>query len=198
MTQQAIHWARLATKNDPNTATLIVTSYTNWYQNYSPHTGPFPDTHILAYFAADTITYNVPTNSQNFYKSRIEPLAIHIFCIHHQHNNFGTPNQINTIKTTPKNLQISQYHIQKTPSTPSNTPISKNNPSITHTPPIPNYETQPTLKFPLQYNYYTDGSFIPPMKANDGHWKKKLDMESTTKNNKNTYIKKTAWPTNQL
>jgi hypothetical protein len=71
-----------------------------------------------------------------------------------------------------------------TPPTPNNTTVNRNNnwnkllypphtnPSTTHIPPIPNYETQPTLKFPSQYSYYTDGSFIPPMKANDRHWKK--------------------------
>ena len=181
MTQQAIHWARLAARNNPDTVTLIVTPDTNWYQNYSPHTGPFLDTHILAHFSVDTITYDVPTNPQNLNKPQIEPLAIHILCIHHQHNNFGTPNQIDTIKTIIENLQIGQYHIQTIPPTPNNTPINKNtkwnkllypphnNPSITPIPPIPNYEIQHTLKFLPQYSYYIDGSFIPPMKANDEH-----------------------------
>ena len=43
-TQQAIHWARLAAKHDPDTITILVTPDINWYLNYSPHTGPFPDT----------------------------------------------------------------------------------------------------------------------------------------------------------
>ena len=184
MTQQAIHWAKLAAKTDPNTVTLIVTPDVNWYQNYSPYTGPFPDTHVLAHFAADTITYNVPTQPQNHNKPHIEPLAIHILCIHHQNNNFGTPNQIDTLKTAIDNLQITQYHIQNIPPTPNNTHVNKNtkwskllypphtNSTLTPIPPIPSYETLHTLKCPSQYSYYTDGSFIPPMQANDGHWKK--------------------------
>ena len=184
MAQQAIHWARLAAKKDPNTITLLVIPDINWYQNYSPHTGPFPDTHVLAHFTTDTITYDEPTTPQNINKPRIEPLAIHIFCIHHQNQAIGTPDQINTIQTTIENLQITQYHIQKAPPTPPNTPVNKNtkwnkllypphtNPSTPNIPPLPNYEIYTTLKFPPQYSYYTDGSFIPPIKANDGHWKK--------------------------
>ena len=126
MAQQTIHWARLAAKNDPNTVTLLVTPDMNWYQNYSPHTGPFSDTHVLAHFYADTITYDEPTNPQNTNKPRIDTLAIHIRCIHHQQHNFGTSNQIDTIKTTIEKLQITQYHIQKTPPMPHNISVNKN------------------------------------------------------------------------
>jgi len=91
-----------------------------------PHTGPCPDTHVLAHFNADLITYNEPTTPQNINKPRIEQLAIHIFCIHHQNHNIGTPDQIDTIKTSIKNVQIAQYHIQKAPPTPRNTPVNKN------------------------------------------------------------------------
>ena len=65
MTQQAIHWARLTAKHDPYTITLLITPDINWYHNYSPHTGQFLDTHVLAHFTVDTITYNEPTNFQN-------------------------------------------------------------------------------------------------------------------------------------
>jgi hypothetical protein len=126
MAQQAIHWARLVAKNDSNTITFLVIPDINWYQNYSPHTGPFPDTHVLAHFTADTITYDEPTNPQATNKPQIEPLAIHIYCIHHQTQNIGTTNQINTIKIIIDNLQITQYHIQKAPPTPQNTPVNKN------------------------------------------------------------------------
>ena len=104
MTQQAIHWAILAAKHDPNTITLLVIPDINWYQNYSPHTGPFIDTHVLAHFTADTITFDELTTPQNINKPKIEPLAIHIFCIYHQNYNIGIPNQINTIKIIIENL----------------------------------------------------------------------------------------------
>ena len=121
MTHQAIHWARLAAKNDPNTITILVIPDNNWYQNFAPYNGPFPDTHVMTHFAADTITYEEPINPQSNKTPRIEPLAIRILCVHHQNQNFGTPNQINTLKTTIENLQISQHYVQITPPTPPNT-----------------------------------------------------------------------------
>ena len=59
-TQQALHWARLAAKHDPNyTSTLIFTPDKNWYQ----HSGPFPGSHIIALFQADSLPYEEPTIS---------------------------------------------------------------------------------------------------------------------------------------
>ena len=79
------------------------------------------DTHVIVHFAADTITYDEPINTQSNTKPHIEPLAIQILCIHHQNYSFGTPNQIDTIKTAIENMQITQYYIQKIPPTSSNT-----------------------------------------------------------------------------
>jgi hypothetical protein len=185
MAQQAIHWARLAAKNDPETLTILVIPDINWYQNYSPYTGPFPDTHTIAHFTADTITYDEPINPQVPIKPRIEPLAIHIFCTHHQNHNIGTTSQLETIKTIIKNLQITQYHIQTAPPTPHNTIVNKNpkwnkllyqphtNRLTTQIPPIPTYDINTTLKFSPQYSYYTDESFTPPKQAENRRWKKK-------------------------
>ena len=183
-THQAIHWARLAAKHDPTTATIIVIPDKDWYHNKTPYEGPFPDTHVIAHFAADTITYDKPNTPQNSPNPRIEPLAIHILCIHHQNHNFGTTSQIDTIKSIINNMQIPQYYIQKTPPTPPNTIVNKSNKwkntlyppyrNLTNIliPTLPTFEINPILKFPPQYCYYTDGSFIPPKKAKDGHWKK--------------------------
>jgi hypothetical protein len=49
--QQAIHWACMAAQNDPHTITILISPDINWYQNSNPHTGPFPDTHVIAHFA---------------------------------------------------------------------------------------------------------------------------------------------------
>jgi hypothetical protein len=117
MAQQAIHWARLAAKNDPNTFTILIIPDINWYQNYSPHTGPFPDTHTMTHFAADTITYP------------------------------PTPYNIIVNKNTKWNKLLYPPHTNR---------------PTTQAPPIPTYEINTTLKFPPQYSYYTDGSFIPP------------------------------------
>jgi hypothetical protein len=113
-----IHWAQLAAKNDPNTITILVIPDINRYQNYSPHTGPFRDTHIIDHFAADTIIYDEPITPLDINIPRIEPLAIHIFCIHHKNHNIDTTDQINTVITIIENLQITQYHIQKVSHTP--------------------------------------------------------------------------------
>jgi hypothetical protein len=184
MAQQAIHWARLAAKNNPDALTILVIPDINWYQNYSPHSGPFPDTHTIAHFAADTITYDEPINPQVPIKPRIEPLAIHIFCTHHQIHNIGTTNQLETIKSIIEDLQITQYHLQTAPPTPHNTIVNKNpkwnkllyppytNRPTTQIPAIPTYAINTTLKFPPRYSYYTDGSFIPPRQAENRRWKK--------------------------
>jgi hypothetical protein len=52
MAHQTIHWTRLAAKHDPSTITLLVIPDTNWYQNKTPHNGPF--SHVIAHFATDT------------------------------------------------------------------------------------------------------------------------------------------------
>lgn len=65
LAQQAIHWARLAAKSDPHTITILVIPDINWYHNYSPYTGPFPDTHVVAHFTVDTITYEEHITPQN-------------------------------------------------------------------------------------------------------------------------------------
>jgi len=38
--------------------------------------------------------------------------------------------------------------------------------------PLPNYDIYTILKFPPQYSYYIDGSFLPPKEDNNGYWKK--------------------------
>jgi hypothetical protein len=34
-----------------------------WYQNHPPFANPFPDIHLSAHFASDTITYEEPGSS---------------------------------------------------------------------------------------------------------------------------------------
>ena len=70
--------------------------------------------------------------------------------------------------------------MQKAPPTPPNTIVNKNpkwnkllypphiNPPPTQAPPLPIYEINTIPKFPPQYSYYTDGSFVPPRKVENG------------------------------
>ena len=76
--ETAIHWARLAAKNDPNTITILTIPDNKRYQNHTPHIGPFQDTHVIAHIPTDTITYEEPTIPIEMNKPQVEPYSIHI------------------------------------------------------------------------------------------------------------------------
>jgi hypothetical protein len=125
-TQQTIHLAILAAKNDPNIITIIIAPNINWYSDPSPYIGSFLDTHVITHFAADSITYKEPTILQESQKPKTDPLAIQILCIHHQNHDIGTTHQINTLKTSFEILQIPQYYVHNVPPTSHNTSVNKN------------------------------------------------------------------------
>ena len=118
-------------------------------------------------------------------KPRVEPSTIHILCVHHGNNNIGNIEQINTLTTIFNNLQIPQVHTQIAPPTPPNIQVSKskkwnaltypitNLPQNDKIPPLPNYETNKPFKFPSQYCYYTDDSFLPPQQIDDSSTREK-------------------------
>jgi hypothetical protein len=207
-----IHWARLAAKNDPNTITILVMPNKNWYQDPTPYTGPFPDTHVISHLAADTISYEEPTILQDRQELKSEAFAIQIFCIHHQNRNICTPHEMNTIKTVLEDLQIPQYYLHNAPPTPHNTFVNRSKewnkliyPPATYqttlnTPPLPNFITNTTPKFQPQQSYYTDGSFIPPTQKVHGHWKKEKNRIRNIQLNQGRYanIGKTPRTTNML
>jgi hypothetical protein len=165
----------MAAHNDPHTITILVSPDIDWYQNSNPHTSPFPDTHVIAHFAADTITCEEPTIPPELNITRKKPSTLQIFCIHHQQNSIGTSAQMELIKDVANNLQILQSHTQIAPPTPLNITVNPSkrwaksnysNPfphTNTPTPQLPNYQTNLPLKFHPQFSYYTDGSFIKPM-----------------------------------
>ena len=177
--ETAIHWARLVAKNDPNTITILTIFDNKWYQNHTPHIGPFQDTHVIAHIPTDTITYEEPTIPIEMNKPRVESASIHILCVHHNNNNIGNIEQINTLTTILNNLHIPQIYIQIAPPTPPNTQVNKskkwnaltypttNISQYVEIPPLPNYENNNSLNFPPQYCYYTDGSFLPPQQIGD-------------------------------
>lgn len=81
--QQALHWTRLAAKNDSDSITILVTPHHNWYHNLNSHIGPFLDSRIITHFKVDTITYEEPTIPPKLrINTRIESHAIHIL-LHH-------------------------------------------------------------------------------------------------------------------
>jgi len=117
----------LVVEHDPNTITILAIPDINWYQNFSPYTEPFEDTHVIAHFAANFIIYEDPTIPPELNKQpRIEPLAIYIFCTHHQNNNVGPSDDLYTLTTILQNMQNLQYHIQIVAPTPNNVTVNKN------------------------------------------------------------------------
>jgi hypothetical protein len=57
LTQQAIHWACLAIKENPNAITILTIFDEDWYANYTSYSTQFKDTHIIICFLPDTIKY---------------------------------------------------------------------------------------------------------------------------------------------
>jgi hypothetical protein len=114
----------MAAKNDPNTITILISHDTDWYHNFNPYIGPFPDTHIIAHFAADTITYEEPTIPPELNITRKELSTLRIFCIHHQNNHIGNYEQMNKLTNIVNNLQILQMHAQIAPPTPLITAVN--------------------------------------------------------------------------
>ena len=121
--QQAIHRARIAAKNDPKTITILISKDINWYHNFNPYTGPFPDTQIITH-TVDTIIYEEPTIPPELNTTRKELSTLRIFCIHHQNNHIGTYKQMNQLTDIANKLQILQVHTQIAPPTPVNTTVN--------------------------------------------------------------------------
>ena len=77
--QVAIHWARLATKHNPNSITILTIPDIN----PTPYLGPFSYTHVIIHIPANTTKYEEPTKPPELSETRIESLAIRILCVHH-------------------------------------------------------------------------------------------------------------------
>jgi hypothetical protein len=92
-TQKAIHRAKLATQENSNTITILITPNKEWYTNYTPYENRYKDTHIITHFPPDTIQYYEPTIPIELNKKpRNESLAIKILCIHHKTTPIHTKN----------------------------------------------------------------------------------------------------------
>ena len=91
----------------------------------------------------------------------------------------GNIEQINTLNTIFNNLHIPEVHTQIALSTPPNIQVNKskkwnalaypttNLPLNDEIPPLSIYKNNKSLKFPPQYCYYTEGSFLPPQEVDD-------------------------------
>jgi ribonuclease HI len=179
--QKAIHWARLAAKENQDTITILTIPDAEWTTSDTPYKTIFDDTHVIIHFPPDTITYTEPTIPPKLNKEpRIEPLAVRILCIHHKFTTIEIPNlEAKLLQITTK-LRINPPHIIAPPPTPINTKVHKylkwtnsSNPPQINLPnslQLPEFPTIYQPKYPQQYCYYTDGSLTPPKQQANGFW----------------------------
>jgi hypothetical protein len=73
---QAIHMARLATKEDPQSYTILLNSNPNWYQHINPYYQIYLDTHVIAYIPPNTLRYHEPINPSYVKNNYIDRHAI--------------------------------------------------------------------------------------------------------------------------
>jgi hypothetical protein len=180
-TQKAIHWARLAAKENQDTITILTIPDEEWTTNDAPYKTIFDDTHVVIHFPPDTIIYTEPTIPRELNKEpRIEILAIRILCIHHKNTKINMPNLEPKLLQITTKLRINPSYIITPPPTPTNTKVHKH-PKWSKSTYLPQTNPLNTLqlpdfphtrhpKFPPQYCYYTDGSFTPPKIQANGFW----------------------------
>jgi hypothetical protein len=124
--QKAIHWARLATKENQDTITILTIPYEEWTTNDAPYKTIFDDIHVIIHFPPNTIIYTKPTIPPKLNKEPcIETLAIRILCIHHKNTTIDMPNLKSKLLQTTNKLQINPSYITTPPPTPINTKVHK-------------------------------------------------------------------------
>jgi hypothetical protein len=200
--QKALHWVRLAAEHDLLTLTILITPDLQWYQNSTPLVGPFPDTHTIIHFEADTITYKEPTIPFELNQHpRKEPSTLHVYCIHHRDSILFNTNNIQQLLPILHTLNILNAQTQDSRPTPPHIQVNHIAqwdillyPSLiplTMAPPmLPYYTNNHPLKFPPEYSYYIDGSFVPPKQQDNGLWTHKTSGYGIFNSIKNIEISK--------
>jgi hypothetical protein len=150
-THKAIHWARLAPQENPNTITILTIPDDKWTTNDTPYKTKFDDTHVSIHFPPDTIIYKEPTIPPELNKEpRKETSSIRILCIHHQITEINIANLETKLIQITTNLNIKPPYIKAPPPTPINIKVHKH-PKWNKTP-YPTYRSQNTpsqlLHFP--------------------------------------------------
>ena len=89
--QQILYQAQLVASIDLDNVTIITLPDNNQYKNTTPLIGPFPDTHVIAYFPPDTILYEEPTIPIHITKEpNKETVVLHIYYVHHKNHSLHT------------------------------------------------------------------------------------------------------------
>jgi hypothetical protein len=199
-TVEAIHWARMTTKEDPNTTTILIINHKDWTSQQIPLTKN-TDVHILATIPPHTIQYT-PTPEWPKYYQYVESSLTSIIYKHGKINpapRLQTPHVLphilkqtmNTlIDTYPIKPTIPHYHIKfshtwkNSPNNNTRTPITRITPSTT----IPSTTTNTPLNI-THNNAYTrmDHSF-PPSKNSEGQIEGNTPGSGVYNPNNNTHI----------
>jgi hypothetical protein len=201
--RKAIHWAQLAAQENQNTITILTIPDEDRTTNDTPYKTKFDDTHVNIYFPPDTITYKEPTIPPELNKEpRKKTLTIRILCIHHQTTKINIVDLETKLLQITTNLTVNPPYIKAPPPTPLNIKVYKHpkwnktpypiNRSQNTSPQLPNFPQNQHQKFPPQYCYYTDGSFLPPKKLSENIWETcKSWIWHLERTPQNKYIKKT-------
>ena len=137
-------------KYDSNSTTILVILDENWYHNPNPHNDPFPDSHIITHFKADTIIYKEPTIPPELrIQPRTENRAIQIVCIHHKNKPLETKTYTQQMQDTANTLGIPEMFCQIAPPTPLDTSVNRNTKWTKLTYPHPRRPSKPNQ--PMEY-----------------------------------------------
>ena len=115
-TVEAIHWARIAAKEDARTITILIVNHKDWTIPQLPLTTN-SDTHIMATIPPHTIQCD-PTPEWPKYYQYTEPSITSIICIHNQTNipmNIQTPIALQQVLQQTLNTHIDTFPIKPTP-----------------------------------------------------------------------------------
>ena len=170
-TLEAIHLARMATKEDARAITILIVNHKGWTTQQLP-LAENTDIHVMATIPPHTIHYD-PTPEWPGYYQYIEPSITSIICIHNQTN---LPMNIHTLNELQQVLkQTTNTHIDTHPIKPTSIHYNvkfffawKIAPKVSTTQtintqiiPLPNgFKHKHPFKYHPKQCIYTDGSFI--------------------------------------
>ena len=150
-------------------------------QSLCPLTNPFPDTHFLAQFAPNTITYEGIPPFRNT-EPWIELNTLTIYYIHNKQTTYTSHEQLISFQQLLNAFNIPHAHLQLIPPTPPNIPINTHKtwtslmppPRPLHTQtavPFLDYHTNLASKFLPLFSYYIDSLFTPSKEESNGTWR---------------------------
>ena len=159
-TLEAIHWARMAAKEDVHTITILIVNHKNWTTQLLP-LNTNVDIHTIATIPLHTIHY-VPTPEWPRYYQYIEPSLTSIICIDNQAHlsmNLQTPHELQKVLKKTLKTHIDTYPINPTP-TQYNVEFSNSWKTAPKQPPTSSLQT--TIQHPYRPNTITSihSSFI--------------------------------------